>query len=540
MIATLQELIVIARSCCPGDVIWGAVRTLALLCVLVLSPVVDIRAAVDYVWCGAVTPTTARIKAKAQAEGAVARAVYATDSALGSPVYSLPDTAADAVNHGVVELSLSGLAPSTRYFYAIEIDGAVDTLKRGEFTTMPPDGAAIFTIALGSCASTGSNHAVFQTIRGHRPLLFLHTGDFHYQNIAVNDASLFRAAYATVLAAPNQSALYRSTAIDYIWDDHDYGPNNSDSTAPGRSASRLTYQEQVPHYPLPAGGGDVPIYHTFAIGRALFIVTDSRSERSPASAVDDASKTMLGATQKAWFKQTLLDAQGVYPLKVWVNTLPWIGLTGDDGWHLYTNERREISDFIKDNRITGLCMLSGDAHMLAIDDGTNSDYATGGGAGFPVFHAAALDRTGSIKGGPYSEGAYPGAGQYGLMTVIDSGGSEIRVVWSGRTAADVQRVGHSFTVPAEPLPCDCARHGDVAGDDGVATVFDLVSLIDHVFRGAAAPVRDLVCPHLHRGDLNCDAAADVVDVVLMVQRAFRGGMELCAPCDCPPYPAICP
>jgi hypothetical protein len=44
-------------------------------------------------------------------------------------------------------------------------------------------------------------------------------------------------------------------------------------------------------------------------------------------------------------------------------------------------------------------MISGDAHMVAIDDGTNSDYADGGGGGFPVFHAGALDRSSSVKGG---------------------------------------------------------------------------------------------------------------------------------------------
>ena len=47
---------------------------------------------------------------------------------------------------------------------------------------------------------------------------------------------------------------------------------------------------------------------------------------------------------------------------------------------------------------------------LAIDDGTNSDYAAEGGGGFPVFQAAAFDRPGSKKSSPYSEGAFTGAG----------------------------------------------------------------------------------------------------------------------------------
>jgi phosphodiesterase/alkaline phosphatase D-like protein len=497
-------------------------------------------ASVEFVWTGAVTSSSARVKARLAGEGSVGRLIFSTAPDLATPDHSEPDTALSAVNDRVIDLALAGLYPATTYYYALEIDGIMDTLKRGQFTTVHPYGAADYEIALGSCASTASNHAVFGTILGHNPILFLHMGDFHYENIAVTDANVFRAAYRDVLGSLNQSALHRHTAIDYVWDDHDYGPNNSDSTAVGREASRLTYQEYVPHYPLAAGSGNVPIYHTFAIGRALFIVTDCRSARSPASATDNAAKTMLGATQKAWFKQQLLAAQDEYPLKVWVNSLPWIGSTGDDGWHLYTNERREIADFVSNNGITGLCILSGDAHMLAIDDGTNSDYATVGGAPMPVFHAAALDRSGSVKGGPYSEGAYPGGGQFGLMRVIDSGGSHIIIEWSGRTSTNVQRVSHTFAVDADPLPCDCSRHGDVTGFDGTIDVLDVVGLIDHAFRGGPAAARDLNCPHLNRGDLNCDAFNDILDVVAMVNLVFRNGLPVCDPCACPPFPANCP
>lgn len=529
-----------ARLHVSGRVIFAPRFVLmAVLLSFVLMATTGDAAVPDFVWCGAVTPNSARFKARLPVEGAVGKVVYSTQPALTAPSVSSPDTAFAATNDRVIDITLDSLSPSTTYYYAVEIDGVLDTLKRGQFTSFHAYGAAVFTIGLGSCANTGSNHAVFQAIRGHQPLLFIHLGDYHYQNIAVNDANVFRSAYQTVLASVNQSLLYRSAAVDYVWDDHDYGPNNSDSTALGRTASRLTYQEYVPHYPLSAGSGDVPIYHTFTIGRVAFIVTDSRSARSPASATDNAAKTMLGETQKAWFKQQLLTYKDSYPLIVWANTLPWIGTTGDDGWHLYTNERREIADFIKDSGITGLCMVSGDAHMLAIDNGTNSGYATGGGGGFPVFHAAALDRTGSVKGGPYSHGAFPGEGQFGLMTVIDSGGSTIAIQWSGRTSTNTQRVGYTFTVPAEPLPCDCGHHGDVAGEDAEMNALDVVAVVDHVFRGGLAPKRDLVCPHLNRGDLNCDAVNDVLDVVRLIDIAFRGGSHPCQPCVCEPYPAVC-
>lgn len=42
-------------------------------------------------------------------------------------------------------------------------------------------------------------------------------------------------------------------------------------------------------------------------------------------------------------------------------------------------------------------MFSGDAHLLAVDDGSNNDYSTYGGAGFPLFQSAPMDQYGSDK-----------------------------------------------------------------------------------------------------------------------------------------------
>jgi alkaline phosphatase D len=401
---------------------------------------------VQFLWSGGITPTSVRVKAKLIQDSVMARLAVSGQPDFAAPVYSSFDTALTDSNNRVVSFEIAGLAPSQSYYYAIDVNGELDTSVVGKFRTFPLDSGS-FTFAFASCAQTGSDHAVFETIRILNPLFFFHLGDFHYLNIGVNDRNVFRQAYETVLASPHQSRLYREVPFIYIWDDHDFGPNNTDSTAPGRSASRLSYQEYVPHYPLAFGSGDISINYAFTVGRVRFIVCDSRSARSPDSAIDDSTKSMLGTAQKAWFKQELLDAKSKYPLIVWVNSLPWIGVTGDDGWYSYTQERQELANFIKNNNVKNLCMISGDAHMLAIDDGTNSDYSTGGGAGFPVMHAAALDQNGSLKGGPYSEGAFPGRGQFGLMAVTDSGDS-IRVNWNGRNYLNQEIVSYSFSYPA--------------------------------------------------------------------------------------------
>ena len=137
-----------------------------------------------------------------------------------------------------------------------------------------------------------------------------------------------------------------------------------------------------------------------------------------------------------WFFDRLLDAKTKGHVVAWVNSYPWINAPGGpnykcsekDNWGGYPEERTKIADFIKKHKIP-VFILSGDAHMVAMDDGTNSDYATGGGAPVRVFHAAAIDRPGSYKGGPYSQGYSREEGQYGVIEVTDDGGDKICFTW---------------------------------------------------------------------------------------------------------------
>lgn len=398
-------------------------------------------AAARWVWSGAVTVESVRIKVK-YATAEVPPLRVGIDPALHSARQITPVTIVAAGDGWVADYQMDGLTADTVYHYSAgTVTGRVRTF---------PAGPASFTVALGSCAETDSAHPVFQTIAAHEPLLFLHTGDLHYEDIAVNDIAIFRDFVGRALSSATQSVLYRSTAVNYIWDDHDFGPNNSDRTSPSREASCAAYREMVPHYPLSSADG--PIYHAFSIGRVRFVVTDLRSERDPPSVPEGPDRTMLGTVQKEWFKAELLAARDTHALIVWVSTVPWIGdASGNeviDRWMGFSTERAELSAFVESNGITNLCMLSGDAHMLAIDDGSNNRYGPSGKPLFPVFQAAALDRKGSIKGGPYSHGTFPGPGQFGLMRVIDDGGAKIRVEWSGRNHENVELVRHAFTLPA--------------------------------------------------------------------------------------------
>jgi len=389
-----------------------------------------------WVWTGSMTTTQAEVRARAAIDYDNARLKLSA-----SANYADADFIGASDEQGrVMGFNLDGLEPDTEYFYAVELDGVVDEVRTGRFRTFP-DGAASYRVAIGSCARVGSNGKIFDTIRETDPLLYLITGDLHYGDNGRDDVTRFQQVMDLTLALPAQSALYRSAPIAYMWDDHDYGGNDSDGLSPSRRAAMAAYREYVPSYDLSAE--DSAVYQAFTIGRVRYILTDARSARNT---VDGEVPTMYGSEQKEWFKNEVLASSKTHELVIWINPVPWVAAAepGADHWGGFAEERRELANHIVDNNIDKLFMISGDAHMVAIDDGTNTNFSDQPGPGFPLLHASALDRPGSVKGGPYSEGAIGNGGQFATLDISDDGDS-ISVTmqaldWEGKLLME-----HSFS-----------------------------------------------------------------------------------------------
>lgn len=397
------------------------------------------RGTVRWVWSGGVTSTTGDVVAKVNGDAA----------AIGLIVDPPAQVRAIRTSDATTRFRVHGLRAGTRYRYAVTRGGQDDRSGRGEFTTLP-QGPATFTVAVSSCARSGSNGVVFDAIRAERPLLYLNVGDLFYANIERDDPAAFQRAYDRALTRPAQANLARSTASAYVWDDHDFAGNDGDGTSRSRPAASKVYREYVPNYPLALPGSQAPLAQAFTVGRARFIVTDTRSARRATG----PDRTILGAEQRRWFVRELVAARDRYPVIIWVSPVSWMGAPDpeSDGWAGFDRERRYVADLIAQSGVRDrLVMVSGDTHAVALDDGTNSDFSTSRRGGFPVLHAGALDRE-PVPGRsspPYSHGVFPGGGRYGLIEVADRGGDTVRVTLRGRTwdGAELTRLTRTFPVP---------------------------------------------------------------------------------------------
>lgn len=400
------------------------------------------------VWCGNVTSTSASVVVRLTASGQRVRLQVSTSAGLAPAVFSpAATTAATAGN--TLTLTVQGLQPDTDYFYGIEIAGVLrpEEISRGRIHTFPM-GRSSFKIAFASCSDfRQENQSAFDAILAERPLLFIHMGDLHYVDTNSTSIEDYRSNYDAVLNQPKQSALYRNVPLAYMWSDHDFCGNDSNGSFIGRDAARAAYRERTPHYPIASNAGGT-MAQAFTVGRVRVLMTDLRSAAAAPSVKESASKSRLGTAQKNWLKQELIGARDAgFPLVLWVSPCPWIAEPnlGEDTWGGYATERTEIANFIRDNRISNVVLLSGDMHALAYDDGTHSDYATGGGAPLTVLQAASLTHPGAAKGGPYTAGPLLDGQQYGILEIFDTGGPSIAGQFVGKKVGEGEKLSYIFS-----------------------------------------------------------------------------------------------
>jgi phosphodiesterase/alkaline phosphatase D-like protein len=212
-----------------------------------------------------------------------------------------------AENYGFVKLHLHQLFPYTNYF--LEVSSVLNPAEKinASFRTFPREGErGIYSFVTGSCQET-ENMKVFDVIPLHRPLFFMHTGDYTYPDYQIapdyssryNDVAL---SYTKRYNEKQMKEMLLSVPIDYVFDDNDHVGSSS-----GRYAKNSAYHTQrgllrvdnflntdtfpeywlknvirgyvdfFPHYPLPDTAE--AIHHSFKMGNAEFFVIDRNSSR---------------------------------------------------------------------------------------------------------------------------------------------------------------------------------------------------------------------------------------------------------------------
>jgi alkaline phosphatase D len=218
-----------------------------------------------------------------------------------------------------------------------------------------------FRVVFGSCSrvQVDVEQRIFGAVARAEPDLFFWLGDHVYGDTL--DAAVLAEEYRRQRNVASLEPLLASVPQLATWDDHDFGLNNSDRTNPMRAASLQVFRR---YWANPAyGREDAPgVYFRYGYGGVDFFFLDGRYHRDPNLAADGPAKTMLGAGQKRWLREELRASRA--PLKLLVSGSGWSSGDGPQGdtWAAFLHERNELFDFVRDERIGGVVLISGDTH----------------------------------------------------------------------------------------------------------------------------------------------------------------------------------
>jgi alkaline phosphatase D len=208
-------------------------------------------------------------------------------------------------------------------------------------------------------------HPIYPAMLALAPKFVSMTGDMvYYDNDeprAVNPA-LARLHWERMFSLPRQIALLRHTASYWLKDDHDTLDNDS---WPGRKMGQLTFEEGQRIFRQQVPMSD-PGYRTFRWGRDLQIwLTDGRDYRSPNHQPDGPEKTIWGAEQKAWFKQTVKASDATWKLLISPTPIvgPDRGKKNDNHANAgFTHEGDELRAWMQANVPEHFFVACGDRH----------------------------------------------------------------------------------------------------------------------------------------------------------------------------------
>ena len=350
---------------------------------------------------GQLTPTTATVWFR------TARPASVTVS-VGNKTFGPTLTSFETDLTGTI--SLTGLRPFAQHQYQIFVDGQIASPLPSEltFTTPPPAGARQkFSVAFGACSRfVPELEGIWEVIAQQNPLAYLTLGDNLYIDRPENQ-NMQRVHYYRRQFHPSYRVMTASTGIYSIWDDHDFG-NNDQAGGAGIIQTWKLHNFNVfaenwnnPSYP---GGGAYPgCFYDFTLGDVHFIMTDGRFYR-------EKGQTMLGPEQQNWLLQTLASSKSTF--KVLCSGTLWTehADNGLDSWAGHRQDRDEIFALIRDAKIPGVFLLSGDRHRHEMFQ-INFD------VGYPLYEFETAKVTGyhSHPSNPFALFSYTKGNFFGML-----------------------------------------------------------------------------------------------------------------------------
>lgn len=270
--------------------------------------------------------------------------------------------------------------PGKKYVYELFIDSKkvevsypleFQSQKLWQHRTDPPD----FSVATGSCAYINDpeydrpgkpygdkDGKIFTSIYEKHPDLMIWLGDNTYLREADwNSKTGIFYRYTHTRSLPEMQPLLGSVHNYAIWDDHDFGPNDSDRNYRNKEDTLEAFKL---FWGNPSFGqkNNEATYTKFEWGDAEFFLLDGRYFKSPNDR-KDTEATVLGKEQLDWLLDSLSNSKANF--KVIALGIQFLNPVDFDYLETYSRlpeEKSKILKAIEKEKISGVLFLTGDRH----------------------------------------------------------------------------------------------------------------------------------------------------------------------------------
>ena len=280
-------------------------------------------------------------------------------------------------NGYVAKLIADQVIPGKKYKYEVYINNykiernyamEFQTQELWKWRTDPPDVKFI----IGSCSYInepefdrpgkpyGSNFEIFNSINKKKPDFMLWLGDNTYLRAPDwNSRTGFIKRYSHTRAFPELQPLLASTHHYATWDDHDYGPNNSDGSFWLKETASEIFKLfwGNPNYNVTGKGG---ITGFFQWSDLDFFLLDNRYHRTANNNLT-GNRQMLGKDQIDWLINALSFSQASFKFVAVGGQVISNGAVYEN-YATYPDERKYLLDKIREAKIEGVIFLDGDRH----------------------------------------------------------------------------------------------------------------------------------------------------------------------------------
>lgn len=225
---------------------------------------------------------------------------------------------------------------------------------------IPKEKVSNFTFLAGSCiwpfGRNKNKWNIFKTMENYPADFMMWMGDNIYLLKGEWDSK--EAIYQKYIYYRNQPQLnsFLSKQANFAaWDDHDFGPNNSESNFENK---KLTFNAFKDFWANPSAGTDsIPgTFYSFVWQDVELFVLDGRYHRNETG--------MYGSAQMDWLKKGIKNSDA--RIKFIVGGSQFLVHSGGEDWGDYPKEKDDFLAFIEEEKIDGIVFLSGDRHYAEL------------------------------------------------------------------------------------------------------------------------------------------------------------------------------